>query len=252
MTIALFLLNTAMDALMLTLAVRLGGGRIRLHRILLGALAGAGMAMGMGMLTLSRWQSTLMWLPASAIMMRIAWCGGGRRRTIGHALLLLCAAGFVGGMVLALFGATGSLAAAYALGGLAAVCVGMSAARSRHMVQAAMRGSVSCVYRGRHARFDAMIDSGNTLRDYLTQLPVIVLPQRTAQRALRLGDAPLRPIFAETAGGRQRMSVLSPQEIVLDCRGKRRRVLAVLALSPQMSDDVPALVPAVLFDEQGN
>ena len=107
-------------------------------------------------------------------------------------------------------------------------------------------------YCGQRAEFDAMIDSGNTLRDYLTHLPVIVLPQSAAKGKLRLGDRPLRPIFAQTAAGKQRMDVFAPQEIVIECQGICRRALAMAALSPQMSADVPALVPAALLDEQGN
>ena len=130
--------------------------------------------------------------------------------------------------------------------------MGTCAVRTRCAAQAAARARVAFTYRGRRADFEAMIDTGNTLRDYLTHLPVIVLPQSAARRRLRLGDMQFRPIFAQTAGGRQRMSVFSPQEIELECHGINRRVCAVIALSPQMNGDAPALVPAALMDEQGN
>ena len=57
-----------------------------------------------------------------------------------------------------------------------------------------------------------MVDSGNCLRDYLTHRPVIVMPQARGYRLFGLENTPLRPIFADTAGGRQMM--LSP-----DARG---------------------------------
>ena len=155
-------------------------------------------------------------------------------------------------MVLCLWGATGSLALAYALGGAAALLAGMCALRARKAAQTVKRADLFIAYRGGHAAFEAMIDSGNTLRDYLTHLPVIVIPQATAQKALRIGNTPLRPIFAQTAGGRQRMDVLSPEAIDLAWGGTRRSVRAVVALSPMMSADVPALVPAALLEEQGN
>ena len=92
-----------------------------------------------------------------------------------------------------------------------------------------------------------MIDSGNTLRDYLTHLPVIVIPEETGKRALELDGLSLRPIFAQTAGGRQRMHVFAPERIELELDGAWHAVQAVIAFSPQMSGCVPALVPASLL-----
>ena len=241
-----------MNTLMLMLAVRMGGGRIRMARVLLGALAGAAAAHGARCVALGRGQSMLLWLPIAAAMMRIAQGKAVKGRMIREALLLLCAAGFVGGMVLCFSGALQSLGLAYALGAAAACGIGLYALRTRRTAQSVVRAEMTVIYRGQQADFEAMIDSGNTLRDYLTHLPVIVLPKAAAAQTLTIKDMPLRPIFAETAGGRQRMSVLAPQKIELQCQGIRRRVNAVIALSPQMGVNVPALVPAALLDEQGN
>ena len=232
-----------MNALGLALAVRLGGDRIVPVRVLLGAGAGAMIAqMAQG---LDRMQAMLLWLPSAMLMMRIA--KGKRCRLLADALLLLCAQGLLGGMVLALWGATGSLALAYALGGIAAACTGVCAARKRRKIPQTAQVRVLLRYRGREASFDAMIDSGNTLRDYLTRLPVIVMPEKTGRQALEMDDTPLRPIFAQTAGGRQRMHVLVPEWIALEVDGACRAVQAVVAFSPQMSSSVPALVPALLL-----
>ena len=232
-----------MNALMLALAVRLGGGRVVPVRVLLGAGAGAAIAqMAQG---LTRMQSMLVWLPAAMLMMRTA--KGKNGCLLADALLFLCASGLVGGMVLALWGATGSLTLAYALAGIAAACIGVCASRKpRHWSEAA-HVRVLCRYRGRDAAFDAMIDSGNTLHDYLTRLPVIVLPEETGRKALKIGSRTLRPIFAQTAGGRQRMHVLVPEMIALELNGTPCAVQAVIAFSPQMSSCVPALVPAALL-----
>jgi len=134
---------------------------------------------------------------------------------------------------------------------LAAAGIGLCAARTRRSVHESMRVQLLCTYRGKEAAFEAMIDSGNTLVDYLTHLPVIVLPERTGIEALELSNTPLRPIFAQTAGGRQKMDVLAPEKIVLEKDGRRHAVRAVIALSPQMSESVPALVPAALLGSLG-
>jgi len=238
-----------MNALMLTLAVRFGGMRIQPLRVLSGAAAGAAIACAAG--RLSRLHAALVWLPAAMIMMRITLGKTGRRHALAHALLLLCAAGLVGGMVLSFWGATGSLALAYGMSAIAAAGVGVCVMREKRHARDTARVRIVCTYRGKTAAFDAMIDSGNTLRDYLTHLPVIVLPERTGIEALELSNTPLRPIFAQTAGGRQKMDVLAPEKIVLEKDGRRHAVRAVIALSPQMSESVPALVPAALLGSLG-
>ena len=229
-----------MNALMLALAVRLGGGRICPVRVLLGAACGAAAARAAG--GLSRLQTMLLWLPTAMVMMCIA--KGKSQRLPAQAMLLFCAAGLTGGMVLCFAGATGSLAAAYALGGLAAAVIGLRAARIKG--ENAAHARLICVYRGKRAAFEAMIDSGNTLRDYLTHLPAIVIPEESGREALKLNNVPLRPIFAQTAGGRQQMQVFVPEEIILEQDGGKRRVQAVIALSPGMEGSMPALVPAAL------
>lgn len=236
-----------MNALMLTLAVRLGGWKIEPVRVLLGAAAGAAIASAMR--GLSCRQGYLLWLPTAMIMMRIAAPHRLGKRMITDAARLFCAAGLVGGMVFALLGATGSLTSAYLLGGLAAAGIGLFAVRTERTPQ---RVRLICTYGEKRAVFDAMIDSGNTLKDYLTHLPVIVLPERTAAGVWNLDALPLRPIFAQTAGGRQRMAVLAPQSIELELDGVKRRVRAVVALSPQMSESVPALVPSSLIGGHRN
>jgi len=234
-----------MNALMITLAFRMGSWKIVPLRIIAGALAGAAIAQAAA--GLPRWQGMLLWLPAAMMMMHIAQSRTACRSMLAGAVLLMCAAGLVGGIVLALWGAMGSLAAAYLLGGFVSAVIGICAGRTRRAAQEAQYVRLICTCCGRSAAFDAMIDSGNTLRDYLTHLPVIVLPERTGRGKLNLSDLPLRPIFAQTAGGRQKMYVLAPETITLEIDGEHHVVQAVFALSPQMSESIPALVPASLL-----
>ncbi|MBR5559947.1 MAG: sigma-E processing peptidase SpoIIGA, partial [Clostridia bacterium] len=163
------------------------------------------------------------------------------------AALLLCAAGLLGGVVLSLYGATQSFALAYGTGGVCTVCIAAAALRARRNVISQTLLRVQCRYRGNLAAFDAMADSGNTLRDYLTHRPVIVMPEAQGRDVFALEGAALRPIFAETAGGRQMMYCFTPEEVCLIAGKQARRADAVVALSPAMKRDAPALVPAVLL-----
>ena len=236
-----------MNAAMLLMAVRLAGGKVRPWRVLTAALSGALLAQAARELSLDRGQAAVLWLPAAAGMMAIACGRPVLRHPVRYGALLLSAAGLLGGVVLALDGATGSLMTAYALGGVCTLWIAVSSLKARRASQAVRRVRLVCLYRGKTASFDAMVDSGNTLRDYLTRLPVIVMPEAAGRRRFHLGDAPLRPIFADTAGGRQMMGVLAPQDISVEADGRRRTVRAVVALSPGMREGAPALVPASLM-----
>lgn len=235
-----------MNTAMLLMAVRLAGGRASPWRVLAAALSGALLAQAARGLT--RGQAAALWLPAAAGMMAIACGRPALRHPVRYGALLLSAAGLLGGVVLALSGATGSLMTAYALGGICTLWIAAKARKVRRAARSAGDVRLTCRYRGKTAAFDGMIDSGNTLVDYLTRLPVIVVPEAAGRRRFHLGDAPLRPIFADTAGGRQMMGALTPQEIRIEADGRRRTVRAVVALSPGIRDGTPAFVPASLME----
>lgn len=235
-----------MNAAMLVMAIRLAGGAVRPWRVLAAALSGALLAQASS--GLPRGQAIMLWLPAAAGMMAIACGRPALRHPVRYGALLLSAAGLLGGVVLALSGATGSLMIAYALGGVYTLWIAAGARRMRRAARTAGAVRLICRYRGAHVTFEGMIDSGNTLVDYLTRLPVIVMPEAAGRRRFHLEDAPLRPIFADTAGGRQMMSVLTPQEIRLEADGRRRTVRAVVAFSPGIRDGTPAFVPASLME----
>ena len=151
--------------------------------------------------------------------------------------------------MLALRGATGSLAAAWGIGAAATAVMALSACRARRAAQDVTRARFLCTVRGRSASFEAIIDSGNGLRDYLTHRPVVVLPEAARDRLRLGGDALLRPILADTAGGRQMMGCLTPECAEILVQGTRRAVRCVVALSPGLAPDAPALVPAALLHQ---
>ena len=237
MATALFLFDTIMNTCTIAVALRLDGMRIQPVRLLLGAVFGAGAAL-CARRTGIRYPAAL-WLPAAAGMMIIAAGRRACRRPVHHVILLFSAGGLLGGVVLALAGAFGSLPAAY----LAACgCALYLAVRLRRVQHG--RVQIQCA----GVCMAAMVDTGNTLRDYLTGLPVIALPEGCPM-AMALGDAlPMRPIFADTAGGRQMMSLCVPGQIRLERDGRKQTVRAAVALSAGLRADSPALVPETLAD----
>lgn len=243
----IFLLDMMLDVLMLLLALRFAGRRPRPVRVLAAALLGALAArLTVGMPQGAR---AALWLPTAAAMTAAADGGRGIRGILRGSGLLLASAGLLGGMVQALLGATGSRGAALLLGAGVALCTAAAAFRARRSGLSMHTVRVVCRYRDRQATFEAMVDTGNCLRDYLTQRPVIVLPEERGRVCLALEEAALRPIFADTAGGRQMMWCLKPDTTRILEGGTEREVKAVLALSPGLGKDAPALLPAALLDE---
>lgn len=199
-------------------------------------------------MALSPGAAALFWAPASALMMSIACGGCALRRPLKGAMLLLCAFGLLGGVIQALQGALGSSAAAYAAGVVCTLVIAACVVRSGISAKDTQRARLRLRFRGIEAEFDAIIDSGNTLRDYLTHRPVIVLPEPAKER-LGLCGAPLRPIFADTAGGRVMMDCFLPEETLLKTKGEYGAVCAAAAFSPGLGAGAQALVPASLVQE---
>ena len=239
-----------MDAAMLMIAARLDGHWLRPWRLLLGALTGAGCAWLARALALSQGQTAALWLPAAYLMQLAAQGRRGVLHPVRCVCLLLCAAGLLGGTLTALAGATESLVSAYALGGAMMTAMIACLLRARRAAEDVRRARIVCRYRGKTARFEAMIDSGNTLRDYLTGRPVIVMPEASDQARRMTEKLPLRPIFADTAGGRQMMRLCVPEGVMLHINGKRKAALAAVALAPALDARAPALVPQALLDEK--
>lgn len=239
----------ALDALqnMLAAAMALCVLRVRIRPLFVffAAVFGAFAALAANIAGLSRDAGMMLWLPIAMGMMRIAAGREARvRRAFGRAAVLLACEGFLGGVVLALWGATGSLAAAHALSAGGAGAVFVSARRSAAAAGDVRRVHVTCRVAGKECWFDAIADSGNSLRDYLTHRPVIVAGM---QVYARMENVRTRLIFADTAGGRQMMQLVIPDGVTLVIGRERRQVAAALAFSPGMRGDMPALVPASLL-----
>ena len=240
-------MDAALNAVMLLIAARLEEARIRPVRMFLAALLGAACALICRRLALSRGETALLWLPVAFIMQAAAQGKTALVQPVRHICLLLCAAGLLGGMVLALRGATESLPTAYALGGICMAVMTLSLTRARRAAADVRHVQIICRYRGLNVTFDAMADSGNTLRDYLTHRPVIVMPLQKGKKLFHLKNETLRPIFADTAGGRVMMQLLMPQETIVLLNGQKKNVCAAVALSDALSENAPALVPSSLI-----
>ena len=239
------------NTLMLMMALRILCVRIRPFRVGIAAFFGTAVAFLAGFARLSRGQVVLLWAPLAWIMMRAA---AGEPKGMGSALrrmlTLLACAGFLGGTVTALGGALGSLFAAHALSGILAGAVFVGCVQAAHAAQDTQKVHVRCVIEGESFHFDAIADSGNSLRDYLTHRPVIVTGE-TERLRNAFERRRTRLIFADTAGGRMMMRMIIPQETIVSAGKKRLLVRAALAISPGMQAEMPALMPTALLEKEG-
>ncbi len=239
------------NTLMLLMTLRVLRVRIRPVRIGFAAIFGSAAAVATGYAQLTRGQTMLLWLPLALGMMRIAAGATGHAgRALRRALTLLACAGFLGGVVLALYGALGSLYAAHAASGVFAGAVFVGCMRAVQTARDACCAHVRCVIAGKTVAFEAIVDSGNSLRDYLTHRPVIVTGDSAALRKALTGIN-TRLIFADTAGGRMMMQMIIPTETTVCVGNAQLHVHAALAFSPGMKAGMPALVPAVLIEKEG-
>lgn len=242
---ALMALDFAADLLAALLAQRLAGGRLKPGRAAACALLGAMGAYMLRSLPVSRAGRLMAALPLAYLLGGIA-CGG---YSIRHAALLLASFGLLGGTVSALCAATGSLLWAWGIGAAAACAMTASVRRAARVQGDLQRVRVTLGCGVRVASFEAIVDSGNSLRDYLTHRPVIVLPE-AAKRALGLEGAPLRVLFADTAGGRQMMRCFTPVKTQIEAEGKIVCVQACAAFSPGLAPHTPALLPRALLVQE--
>jgi len=238
---ALIAADALANALCLLMMLRLTGRRLCLRRTVYSALLGAFAAYALRISGINGRQTALFWLPVACTMTGLA-CGRWRLR---DALVLLAASGLLGGTITALWGALGALWAAWIIGAGASCMMAAAMLRTQRALCDIHTARVIIRCCGRTVLLDAMVDSGNSLRDYLTHRPVIVMPQG----ALTLDGVPLRPIFADTAGGRQMMSCFTPQETIVETDGRRLSVSACIALSPALAADGPVLVPQSLLTQ---
>jgi len=239
------------NTLMIMMALRILCVRIRPFRVCFAAFFGAAAAFTARYAPLSRSLLLLVWGMLAAAMMRIA---AGRAKGISvmiqRTLTLLACAGFLGGVVLALEGVLGSLYAAHGVSTAAAGSVFVTCVRAGRAAQTVRSVHVRCIIAESVLEFDAMVDSGNTLRDYITHRPVIVAGEDAMIRK-KLEGVPTRMIFADTAGGRLMMRMVIPKETIILTHRTQMHVHAALAFSPGMKAGMPALVPLALIQKEG-
>lgn len=241
-------------ALSLALAVRLSGSRPRLGRILFGGIVGALLSETVRRMTQAQGLRALLGVPIAALCMALADRQGMARHPARSLLSALAACGLLGGMMTAAAGATGSRRMGIAAGLAAAVPISASLLRTRGSVSSGP-AVLRITANGRTMRIPAIIDSGNTLRDYLTRRPVTVLaaePWRARLGFPEEGEAVtgLRMLFADTAGGRQRMDCFIPDAAVLETQSGRQIIRIAAAFSAGLSENAPALVPGCAVGEQ--
>lgn len=241
MYIELFLLeNACMDWLILRLAAALGGSRLQGMRGLCFSMLGAAYAL-----------LAFYWPAAGSpvgkglfgCFLALALGPKTKKAYITATLCVFAAAFALGGMAAALAFATGGRLAQGAIwGGISlrkALCIALLGAFAprgiRHLLRRRQAGRVEVLVlqgEGRY-RLSALIDSGNSLFDPLTGLPVIVayLPA--------LADAAKRPIPAQTVGGPSVLWALERPRIFIN----GQEAQACLALSPNPICGGDAIVP---------
>lgn len=112
--------------------------------------------------------------------------------------------------------------------------------------------AVEITHAGFHLELTALVDSGNLLRDPITQLPVIVISQAAAARLMPYVHpdmlAPgMRLISVRTIAGSSLMPVFRPSQVRLLLPQGWQTVSAVIGLSPDGYSGFQALLPACLL-----
>lgn len=205
----------------------------------LGCLAAAWSGIG--------WLRALLIAPLLALAPGAAWPGIPRRLrrqlALWHGLLGLALAGWM--RLVVSLGAWQGIVVPLGCGMLCAVTPLLRRAEHPRCVTTEIR------FGGRRLTLTALIDSGNLLRDPITQLPVIVISRRAAARLTMLPPpgriAPgMRLISVRTVAGSALMAVFRPGAVFLEEGGAWRAVNAMVGLSPDGYEGFQALVPAAL------
>ncbi|NCB30948.1 MAG: hypothetical protein EOM66_06015 [Clostridia bacterium] len=241
MYIELFLLDNAlMDWLILRLATALRGRKPVGWKTAAGCILGALYALG-----------AVYWPQAGGLLGKAAFgcalaLALSPKGWLDYALAVLClfASAFsIGGLAFALALATGGwMEQGVVWTGLpvrTALCIALLASflpgAARRILRRRQRGSVQLEveYQGAFYKLDALIDSGSSLWDPLSGLPVIVAYLPALAKEARL------PIPVATVNGKSVLYALHPQRIALD----GAQLYALLAISPSPLRDAEALIP---------
>ena len=115
--------------------------------------------------------------------------------------------------------------------------------------------TVEITLNSRHVSLNALVDSGNLLRDPITRLPVIVISRKAAHRLFPHPEEffpGMRLISVRTVAGSALMPIFRPTELRLRLSRGWQEIHAVIGLSPEGYSGFQALVPnCVLSSSQG-
>lgn len=190
------LINFAVDFLLLAAAKRLSGSGARLHRILMAAALG-GVYGCVCVLPGWRFLSGIVWRLIFLMLMggiAFGFCISGLRRCALFVLLSMA----VGGAVIS-FGSSVFLILS------AAVSVCMMCIFGLRGKIGARYLPVSVFWRGKHYRFQALRDTGNTLRDPITGDDVMVVSSAVGEKLLGVSAQAFRTpasLLTRVPGGR--------------------------------------------------
>ena len=239
------LVNVLMDALVLALGLRLSGLRVVPRRLFPAALLGALYAL-LCAVSGGSWPASL---PAQAVvlcaMLRISagklrsgWCCLFAATAVGA----LCIGGTMG-WLLARFPGTAGYAASALAGALA-----LWLWRDRRQMSLTRLTVCVCVRQpGSEARFEALIDTGNRLREPISGLPVVIAEEQLLADVLPEAGRGMRHIPYGGLGGCGFLEAFRPMELRFQMNGRWQDAPGVwLAVyRGRMSGRIHALAPPV-------
>jgi len=247
---AFFVLNAAMDACIVVLALKwLDTGRLNALRITLAACAGAAYACAAWAARNRALLTPPLLFTAAWLVMRVASGRVPFKTTLKGAGYFLAAAFLIGGTVFALTGLlrelplAAALASGTAVAGLAALALGRNKKRSRWEY-----GRITIRYRETQAAFDAAVDSGNHAVDPISGLPAVIATFETMAEVfpkLLDGGLPegMRLIVLNAVSGKTLAPCFTPD--VITWNGEPIR--AAVAIAPRARLSV-ALAPSSFGD----
>ncbi len=222
---AYFLTNFCMDFLAIAIVAR-SLGRVRWRRVGIAAALGALYAVIAQLPSLrflgAVWMLPLISVMLAAIVLRV----DSPRAAISGGFAILAGGVFLGGtqfMAMRAFSTPGALAFALSALAGAAALMAATAFRRRRMVTWEVRVFLSAG--GGEARFHALIDTGNRLREPLSGLPVLICERDVladvlpaGYDALQPGEAPpgFRQVGYGALGGRGRLNCFQPELCLVD------------------------------------
>lgn len=242
-----FLLNAWADMLCLLLAARLARAPVRVRRVLLAALLGAGYAV-FAWMSGPIWRSPVMTALSGLVLALLGLGKTGLRAFPG-----LLAAGLLFAGLCRYLTERGAALWPVLLAFTAAAAV-------LWYLPGWLRpgsGTLEIAWRGKTAHMPALADSGNLLSDPVTGLPVVIVPRAAAVPLLPAGFDPgdlatlpmgCRLIGVETAAGRKTLPCFRPDALRLRQGKKVRALAAVVAVSGFR--ETRALLPAALFRQE--